>query len=53
MRKPSLGTVISQMKKQGVDIAGCEFKPDGSFKVMVGKPVQMTAEDRNEWDTVQ
>ena len=26
---------------------------DGTFKLITGKPVQMNAEDRNEWDTVQ
>jgi hypothetical protein len=58
VRKPSLGTVISQMKQQGLDIAGCEVTRDGALKVITGKPVDATdsemddttsPRDRSEW----
>jgi hypothetical protein len=53
-RKPSLATAIRQMTRAGLSIAGCEINPrDGTFKLIIGKPVQMNADDRNEWDTVQ
>ena len=54
-RKPSVASVIRQMKRAGIEIAGCEINPrDGTVRVITGKPVQMKADDdRNEWDTVQ
>ena len=54
-RKPSVASVIRQMKLAGVEIAGCEINPrDGTVMVVSGKPVPMQADDdHNEWDTVQ
>ena len=56
-RKPSVARVIQQMKRAGVEIAGCEVNPrDGTVKVIAGKPVDgsnididETAIDRSEW----
>ena len=56
-RKPSVARVIQQMKRAGVEIAGCEINPrDGTVKVIAGKPVDggntdidKTAIDRSEW----
>ena len=54
-RKPTVASLIGQMKRAGLDIAACEINPrEGTFKIVTGKPVQMNADDdRNEWDTVQ
>jgi len=39
-RKPTVASAIRQMKRVGLDIAGCEFNPrEGTFKVIAGKPV--------------
>lgn len=39
-RKPSVASVIRQMQRAGVEIAGCEINPrDGTVKVISGKPV--------------
>jgi hypothetical protein len=39
-RKPTVASVIQQMKRAGVEIAGCEINPrDGTVKVITGKPV--------------
>ena len=55
-RKPSLASVIRQMKHAGFEIAGCEIDPrDGTVKVVTGKPVDATTpddNDSNEWDGV-
>jgi hypothetical protein len=38
-RKPTVANVIRQMKRAGVEIAGCEINPrDGTVKVLSGKP---------------
>jgi hypothetical protein len=54
-RKLPVASVIRQMKRAGVEIAGCEIdRRDGTVRVIAGKPVTMNADDeRNEWDTVQ
>jgi hypothetical protein len=56
-RKPSLASVIRQMKKAGVEIAGVEVNPrDGSIMVRSGKPTDATTVEppplANEWDDV-
>lgn len=55
-RKPSLATVIGQMKQAGLDIAGCEVNPrEGTVKIVTGKPVDAATPDNpdsNEWDGV-
>src|SRR4051794_30762716 len=53
-RRPSVASVIRQMSRAGLEIAGCKINHDGTTSVMTGKPVQMKVNDeRNEWDTVQ
>jgi hypothetical protein len=55
-RKPSVSSVIRQMKKAGVDVAGCEVQRDGTVRVISGKPGETTTTDndnKNEWDTLQ
>jgi hypothetical protein len=54
-RKPSVASVIRQMKRAGVEIAGCEVNPrDGTVRVLTGKPnVTKPDDERNEWDAVQ
>ena len=56
-RKPSVASVIHQMQKAGVDVAGCEINPrDGTVIVRTGKPVgdtdmdDATPIDRSEWN---
>ena len=53
-RKPSVASVIRQMKRAGVEVVGCEINPrDGPVELICGQPVQMKADDdRNEWDSV-
>jgi hypothetical protein len=55
-RKPTVVSAIRQMKRAGLDIAGCEFNPRaGTFKVIAGKPVDAATPDNpdsNEWDGV-
>jgi hypothetical protein len=55
-RKPSVARVIQQMKRAGVEIAGCEINPrDGTVRVLAGKPIDgvdiddTTPIDRSEW----
>jgi hypothetical protein len=38
-RKPSLTSIIRQAAKAGVEIAGYEVRPDGTIKIVTGKPV--------------
>ena len=39
-RKPTIASVIRQMKRAGVEVAACEVNPrDGTVKVISGKPV--------------
>ncbi len=39
-RKPTVASVIRQMQRAGVEIAGCEINPrDGTIIVRTGKPV--------------
>jgi len=57
-RKPTVASVIRQMKRAGVEVAGCEVQRDGTVKVISGKPSETTADnndsnEHNEWDTVQ
>ena len=48
-RKPSLASVIRQMKRAGLDIAGCEINPrDGTVKVVTGKPVDASDSDSDD-----
>jgi hypothetical protein len=56
-RKPSPTSEMRKMKRAGFDIAGCEFKRDGTFKVITGKPTDAgdidmddTTLDRSEWN---
>ena len=57
VRKPSVARVIQQMKRAGVEIAGCEINPrDGTVRVLARKPVDggdvaidEAATDRSEW----
>ena len=56
-RRPSVSSVIRQMKRAGVEVAGCEVQRDGTIRIIGGKPGETTPDnnddDRNEWDTVQ
>lgn len=39
-RRPSVSSVIRQMKRAGVEVAGCEVNPrDGTVRIITGKPV--------------
>jgi len=38
-RKPTLAGVARQAAKAGVEVAGYEVRPDGTIKVITGKPV--------------
>ena len=39
-RKPTVASVIRQMKRAGVEVAGCKINPhDGTVMVVTGKPV--------------
>ena len=54
-RRPSISSVIRQMKRAGVEIAGFEINRDGVIKVVAGKPVGADVEittpvDRSEWN---
>jgi hypothetical protein len=58
-RKPSVSSVIRQMQRAGVEVAGCEINPrDGTIKVLSGKPVggditdidEASPIDRSEWN---
>lgn len=53
-RKPTLAGVKRQAVKAGIEVASYEVRPDGSIKVIIGKPVGgIDNDERNEWDTVQ
>jgi hypothetical protein len=59
-RKPSVASVTRQLRRAGVEIAGCKINNDGSTTVLSGKPVdtshtdidETTASpiDRSEWN---
>ncbi len=57
-RKPTLAGVARQAAKAGIPVAGYEVRPDGSIKIITGKPVRSgeiemddtTAIDRSEWN---
>jgi hypothetical protein len=56
-RKPSIASVIRQMQRAGVEIAGVEVNPsDGAIMVRSGKPTDATAIEppplASEWDDV-
>ena len=54
-RKPTLAGVARQAAKAGIDVAGYEVRPDGTIKVITGKPNEATTPDNNdsnEWDGV-
>ena len=48
-RKSTVVSAIRQMKRAGLDIAGCEFNPrEGTFKVIAGKPVDASDIDSDD-----
>ena len=55
-RKPTLAGVARQAAKAGVEVAGYEVRPDGTIKVLTGKPVgaidmdDTASPDRSEWN---
>ena len=54
-RKPTLAAVARQAAKAGVEVAGYEVRPDGTIKVITGKPVgaidiDTASPDRSEWN---
>lgn len=50
-RRPSVSGVIRQMKRAGVDVAGCEVQRDGTVRIISGKPVAITDTDINDTTT--
>lgn len=54
-RRPSVASVIRQMRAAGVEVASCEVR-DGVVRVLSGKPVgdidvpDVTPIDRSEWN---
>jgi hypothetical protein len=53
-RRPSVASVVRQMRRAGLEVAASEIKPDGTVRLISGKAAGMRAEnDRNEWDDVQ
>jgi hypothetical protein len=50
-RRPSLATVAKQARKAGIEVAGYEYRPDGTIVVVTGKP-QTDNTDPNPWDEV-
>ena len=57
-RKPTVTSVIREMKRAGIEIAGCEINPhDGTVRVITGKPSEATTATKQrrapqEWDGV-
>ena len=63
-RKPSVSSIIRQMQRAGVEVAGCKVNPrDGTVMVVSGKPSETpdinntdtdtdTDTDNNDWDGV-
>lgn len=54
-KRTAIASVIRQMQRAGVEIAGCEINPDGTVRVVTGKPSEATtpdSADSNEWDGV-
>jgi hypothetical protein len=55
-RRPSITSVIRQMKRAGVEIAGCKVDPrDGTVLVLTGKPDETTTPettDDHSWDDI-
>ena len=56
-RKPTLAGVARQVAKAGIEVAGYEMRPDGSIKIITGKPADTTSTDddttspdRSEWN---
>ena len=57
-RKPTVASVIRQMQRAGVEVAGCKINPhDGTVMVITGKPGETTADNNDsnssEWDGVK
>jgi hypothetical protein len=52
-RRPSVASVICQMKRAGVEVAACEVQRDGSIRIITGRPGE-TPDNNNsdEWDSV-
>lgn len=47
--------VAGGLKAVGETIAGVDYRPDGSFRVLTGEraaPVDLAGEGPNEWDSV-
>ena len=57
-RKPTLAGVARQAAKAGFPVAGYEVRPDGTIKIITGKPVgggeiemdDTASPDRSEWN---
>ena len=50
-RRPSLASVARQAERAGIPVAGYEIRPDGTIKIITGKPDDEKP-DPNEWDGV-
>ena len=55
-RKPTLASVSRQARTAGIEVAAYEVRPDGTIKVIIGKPTVVsdgddtTPIDRSEWN---
>ena len=55
-RKPTLASVSRQARTAGIEVAAYEVRPDGTIKVITGKPTVVsdnddtTPIDRSEWN---
>jgi hypothetical protein len=50
-RKPTVASVIRQMKRAGVEVAGCEVQRDGTVRIITGKPSEAMMTDNNDTTT--
>ena len=56
-RRPTLASVAKQAAKAGVDVAAYDVRPDGTVRVIIGKPGAVSVDlddttipDRSEWN---
>jgi hypothetical protein len=48
-RKPTVASVIRQMQRAGVEVAGCKINPRDGTVVVITKPGEAAMLDSDEW----
>lgn len=50
--KASVRRGIEAVEAAGKTVAAVDFPPEGGFRIVIGEPVALMAEEPNPWDAV-